>query len=74
MPNVDVTVTISDTNIERVCDGFLRVWEMPQEGGGDKYIETRFWIAVKLEDYLLEIANRGLILLATEGVEKITDL
>lgn len=74
MPNVDVVVTISDENIERICDGFLRVWAMPQEGGGDKYPQVRLWISVKMEDYLLEIANRGLVLLAQESVEEITSL
>ncbi len=74
MPDIAVTVTISDENIERVCPAFLRLWAMPQENGEDKYVEIQDWIAVKLEEYLLQIVNRGLTLLATDDVEQITDI
>ncbi len=75
MPNVDVTLTISDTNIERVCLGYLRMWTMPKdEQGQDVYPTIEDWISVELEDYLLQIVNRGLVLLAQESSEPITSL
>ena len=73
MPDVDVVVTIHDANLERAIQGFLRLWKMPQsDQGGDLYPSIEDWISVKLEDYLLEIVNRGLVVLAEESVERIT--